>query len=137
MVTSSSLPLSQIQREPTRQDSLLDLFFTNNVSLVSSIKNVIGVSTADEHDALVTNLKLKAQISNSAPRKIHQWSKAVWSSIKNETLAFAAQFDANSTNWSVDQQWDSIEKHLNEMVDKFIPTKDSKSRSDQPWITPS
>ena len=137
ITTSGTLPLTQLQHEPTRQNSVLDLFFTNNSSLVTSLSNVPGVSTADEHEAIVSDIQLQAQISKSAPRTIHLWSKALWSDIKSDTNVFTKQFMEKSATWSVDAMWDSIETHLGNMVKKFVPSKVSKPRSDQPWITPS
>lgn len=57
--------LEQQQKDPTKLDAILDLFFTNNESLISSIKTVPGVSTADEHEAIVTDLDLRAEITKS------------------------------------------------------------------------
>ena len=53
--------LAQLQCEPTRQDSLLDLFITSNKSLVSSIDTILGISTASEHDVIVVDTSLGAQ----------------------------------------------------------------------------
>ena len=50
--------LAQLQHEPTRQDSLLDLFFTSNESPISSIDTIPGISTASEHDAIVVDTSL-------------------------------------------------------------------------------
>ena len=41
--------LIQLKRQPTRQNSLLDLFFTSNGSLVSSIDIIPGISTEGDH----------------------------------------------------------------------------------------
>ena len=136
-VTSNNTLLIQIQREATRQDSLLDSFFTNNQSLVSSLNNIPGVSTANEHDAIIADISLRAQFNKSAPRKIFQWSKALWTDIKCETNDFADHFLKTAASWSVDQQWESIECHLTDMVTKFVPSKMSKSRENQPWINTS
>ena len=137
VTSNSSLPLTQLQEEPTRQNSILDLFFTNNKSLVTSLSNIPGVSTANDHEALVADIKLKAQVTKSVPRLIFQWSKALWTDIKSETSLFANKFLVESATWSVDEQWDAIENHLNTMVSKFVPSKKSKSRTDQPWINTS
>ena len=64
---SSKHGLTQIQKESTSLSSLLDLFFTKNVSLLSSIETIPGISTANEHAALVTYLNLKAEIAKNSP----------------------------------------------------------------------
>ena len=59
--------LAQLQREPFRQDSLLDLFFTSNESLVSSFDIIPGISTASEHE---TPLWLTRVYEHSSPRQV-------------------------------------------------------------------
>ena len=127
--------LTQLQREPTKLDSLLDLFFTNKPSLVSSLDNIPGIFTADEHEALVADTTLRAQTVKSVPRKIQQWGKAVWSKIRSDTQAFATRFCDGAGDWSMDKQWDEIERHLADVIKKHVPSKISKTRTDQPWIT--
>ena len=75
---SSKFGLSQLQKDPTRLTSLLDLFFTNNDSLLSAIETVPGIATADEHVAIVTDLNLKAEICKSVPHRVHQWKNVDW-----------------------------------------------------------
>ena len=70
--------LKQMQKESTRLNSLLDLVFTNNVSSISSVETAPGISTVNKHVAVVTDLNLKAEISRSAPHKIHLWNKVNW-----------------------------------------------------------
>ena len=67
--------LTQHQKDPTKLDALLDLFFTNNESLVSSIKTTPGISIANEHEAIVVDLSLRAELCKTAPHKVYLWSK--------------------------------------------------------------
>ena len=127
--------IEQQQKDPTRQDSVLDLFFTNNKSLMSNLCNIPGISTVNEHDTLVADLKLRAEIQKSAPHKIYQWGRAKWSRIKGETRAFATRFCSDSGR-SVEDQWSSIENHISKMMKEHVPSKFSKTRTDQPWVTP-
>ena len=55
--TSNQHGLTQLQKEDTKLDSLLDLFFTNNPSLVTSIQNIPGISTENEQEAIVVDTK--------------------------------------------------------------------------------
>ena len=126
--------LSQLQKDPTRLTSLLDLFFTNNDSLLSAIDTVPGISTADEHVAILTDLNLKADICKLVPHRVHQWKNVDWEKVKGETKAFADQFCVDSHGKSVDDQWKSIEQHLNHILKIHVPSKLSKSRKDQPWL---
>ena len=132
---SADSGLAQMQREPTRQTSLLDLFFTSNESLMSSIDTIPGISTENEHEAIVVDTTLRAQRTKASPHKIHQWSKAQWPTIKEETATFSTHFCAESLAKPVDEQWDLIENHISTMLEKYVPTKMSKERVDQPWLT--
>ena len=126
--------LTQLQRESTKLDSLLDLFFSSNPSLVDTLQNAPGISTATEHESIIVHTKLRADISKTKPHKVYLWKKADWQTIKQKTAAFAEDFMEDSCNKSVDEQWKLIEEHLNTMTDKHIPSKMSRERVDQPWI---
>ena len=131
---SSDNGLVQLQREPTRQNSLLDLF-TSNESLVSSIHTIPGISTVDEHEAIVVDMTIRAQRTKESPRKIYQWGKARWATIREETAYFSTRFCADSLEKPVDEQWELIEAHISTMLESHVPTKKSKARFDQPWLT--
>ena len=81
------------------------------------------------------DLKLRAEIQKSAPHKVYQWGRAKWSRIKGETRAFATRFCSDSGR-SVEDQWSSIEKHISKMIEEHVPSKFTKTRTDQPWVTP-
>ena len=115
--------LTQLQRERTKLDSLLDWFFSSNPSLVDTLQNAPGISTATEHESIVVDNKLRADISKTKPHKVYLWKKADWQSIKQKTATFAEDFMEDSCNKSVDEQWKLIEEHLNTMTDKHIPSK--------------
>ena len=53
IAVSTQHGLQQLQRESTKLDSILDLFFTSKVSLMSSIDTIPGISTDTEHEAIV------------------------------------------------------------------------------------
>ena len=84
--------LTQMQRETTKLDSILDLFFTNSPGLVTSIGNTPGVSTASEHEAIIADIKLRAQYAKKHPHKIFKWSAAPWERLKKETSDFTEIF---------------------------------------------
>ena len=89
---STEFGLTQVQMEDTMGDSNLDLLFTNNPGLVTSTTVIPGVSTANEHNAVVADLKLRAQLAKKAPHKIHKWSDADFGKMKKETVSFVNAF---------------------------------------------
>ena len=127
--------LQQIQRESTKLDSLLDLFFTSNVSLMSSIDTIPGISTDTEHEAFVVDLNLKAEITKSIPHRVYLWNKVKWDSIKYAISEFVSQFCAEASGKSMDEQWESLENHLTKMLKEFVPSKFAKRRTDQLWLS--
>ena len=91
-----------MQKESTRLNSLLDLVFTNNVSSISSVETAPGICTVNEHVVVVTDLNLKAEISRSAPHKVHLWNKVNWETIRGKAKTFVDQFSADAHGKSVD-----------------------------------
>ena len=59
--------LKQIQREPTRDQNLLDLFCCNKPSLIKSINSIPGIS---DHNIVLADCKLKPSIITKPQRNI-------------------------------------------------------------------
>ena len=127
--------MTQLQRNPTRQDSLLDLFLTSNPSLVTEMDTIPGISTAEEHDTIVVDARLQAYTTKKQPHKIYKWDKADWDRIKEESTTFAERFCSEAVNWDSNTQWKHIEDHMKNVL-RHVPHKMSKQRVDQPWLTP-
>ena len=61
--------LTQLQKDPTRQDKVLDLLCTSNPSLLKSIETVPGIS---DHDGIaVADFYLRAHVNKKAPIPSH------------------------------------------------------------------
>ena len=127
--------LQQLQRESTKLDSILDLFFTSNVSLMSSIDTIPGISTDTEHEAIVVDLNLKAELIKSAPHRVYLLNKVKWDSIKAATSEFVSRFCAEASDRSVEEQWESIENHLTKMLKEIVLSKFTRRRTDQLWLS--
>ena len=85
---STECGLTQLQRQPTRQNSFLDLFFMSNKSLVSSVHTILGISTVSDLDAIMVDTNFRVQNVKASHHKVHLQSKAQWSTIKEESSAF-------------------------------------------------
>ena len=68
---STQQGLQQLERETTKHDSSLDLFFTSNMPLMPSIDTVPGISTYTAHEAIVVDLNLKAEIAKSVLHRVY------------------------------------------------------------------
>ena len=72
MITHS---LSQLQREPTRGDNVLDLFITNKPSITKSCVSVPGIS---DHSAVVAETVINLPYNRRPARTIRQYKRANW-----------------------------------------------------------
>ena len=88
LVILSEACLKQMQREPTRDQNLLDLFCCNKPSLTS----IPGISDHNIVLAALADCKLKPSIITKPQRKIYQWSKADWRSIREQTVVLLKTF---------------------------------------------
>ena len=64
--------------EPTRDNSVLDLFLTNNPTLVDNVSTEPGIS---DHETVIAVVKLRPTIQNMKLRAVHIYSKADWEGI--------------------------------------------------------
>ena len=90
-------PLVQMQKQPTRNENNLDLFLTNNESLVKSTSIIPGIS---DHEIVVIDSIIRPKIAKVVKRKIYKWYSVDWIEI-NENLS---QFKQTSWNWRQTEQ---------------------------------
>ena len=62
-------PLVQMQNQPTRNENNLDLFLTNNESLVKSTSIITGIS---DHEIVIIDSIIRPKIAKAAKRKIYK-----------------------------------------------------------------
>ena len=115
----SEAGLKQMQREPTRSQNLLDFFYCNKPSLVKSITSIPGISG---HNIVLADCKLKPSIITKPHRKIYQWSKADWRSIREQTVIFAEDFLASAATRSVNVNYNKFTTYLEEVMENKIPS---------------
>jgi len=54
--------------------------------------------------------------------------------MKLSTSQFAEDFDQQFMSRSIDQNWQSFEKHMKSMTHHHVPTKKAGSRHHLPWM---
>ena len=122
-----------MQRESTREKNVLDLFFTNKPGLVKSVHAIPGLS---DHDIVMADCSIKAQINKQPPRYIHMWSKADWDKIKKEASNFCQLFLQNAPNNSVDANYKTFKNFMEKVIKDNVPSKLLRSaKKNLPWIT--
>ncbi len=121
--------MEQIQTKVTRQDHNLDLYFTSHPSLVKSSDTVPGIS---DHDMVVIDSYIKPKYNKPKKRKIFLYKKADWDSIhaKMEELAEEVCKLVN-----VEDSWKKLKVGIHGILDSKVPSKQTSSRHNQPWIT--
>ena len=78
--------------------------------------------------------KIKAQRTVKPQRQIHQWSKAEWDKIREDSLRFQEEF-LNEYH-DIDSNYNKFCEHIEDTIKQHVPTKTSTSRRNIPWLTP-
>jgi hypothetical protein len=98
--------LVQIVDKPTRTteytESCLDLFFTNNQSLINRCEVLPGIA---DHDAVFIESSLRPMRVRKPPRNVLQYRRADFESFKAELTSYLPQFTEETANSSADHSW--------------------------------
>ena len=121
-----------MHNQPTRQDNILDLVFTNNPSLVKSSYSIPGIS---DHAMVVTDCDIKPIYNKQNPRKVYLFSKANWEEIYSacERLSLKIQNMINMKD-SIEHIWTTFKSEIQSAMDTFIPSKTFKKNNTVPWF---
>ena len=122
--------LSQIHDQPTRDNNLLDLVFTNNPSIVKSSTSVPGIS---DHAMVVTDIDIIPQYIKQKPRKLYIFSKANWDNIYDDMDTLSRKITTSPSSSTIEDLWCSFKSGIEQSMDRNIPTKVCKNRKSLPW----
>ena len=81
--------LTQMQWEPTWLGNVLDLYCTNKPELVKYYATIPGLS---DHEAIIVDSDLRPEFTKKTPCKVYSYSKADWTSIRQEMNNFAGGY---------------------------------------------
>ena len=127
-----NLSITQLVTSPTRGNNTLDLVITNNPSLVTACRVILGVS---DHDAVLTELNIEPLRNKQTPRKKTLYKKADSEGLKKHISEFGRSLQSNfNFSTPVNQLWDNMTCELERAINKFIPHKTAKIKDRQPWI---
>ena len=118
--------------EPTRYENVLDLFLTNNSTLVNKVEIIPGFS---DHDIVYTEVSIKPQILPQKPRVMSVYKKADWDALSCHMSTFQETFMEDHESKSVNKLWLDFKTALQEGIDKFVPKKTISSKPSLPWMT--
>ena len=125
--------LVQMNMQPTRHNSILDVFLTNQPLATTNVEITPGIS---DHEALIVKSNISVQNSPTIKRKIYLWHKADFSRINNLIADFTTSFLDHPIDTSVQQLWDSYKALCTDCLN-LVPTKIvSSNSSNKSWATP-
>ena len=81
--------LTQMVSDPTLENNILDLFLTNNPTLVDTVSAVPDIS---DHETVIAVVKLRPTIQKMKPRTVRIYSKANWEGMRHAMLEFQSSF---------------------------------------------
>ena len=129
--------LSQVVNIHTRQDKTLDLLLTNSPSPVNRVKGMPPIGKAD-HDIVYVEYDIKARRIQQAPRKIFLYNRADMDRLRDHLARFKDTFlSSDHSHMSVNDMWVSFKSKVIAAIERFIPTKMTKTKYSLPWIDSS
>ena len=125
--------LEQVVDAPTRKDSILDLFFTNNNTLVDKVVVLPGMS---DHDGIpLVTISTRPKINKSNPRKVFLYHRANYTKLREDMSSISEDFQSKDLDSiSVNELWNEFCERVNNSMDANIPSKTVSSRNTAPWI---
>jgi len=125
--------LTQLITEPTRGASTLDLFITNNETLISKTQVIPGLS---DHEIVYVEGDIKPIIHRQKRCEDPFYKKADWEGLRQHMANFTESFLAtDGSDLTADDLWQCFRVELNTASGKFIPHKLAKSRNGLPYLT--
>ncbi|CAG2252996.1 SMARCAD1 [Mytilus edulis] len=128
--------LEQVVTKPTHytetSQSTLDLFFTNNSSLVNKTEVIPGIS---DHEIVYIESNLKPRRAKKPPRKVFLYNKANTEQIKEKLNDIHLNNITNLENLTMDELWDNFKTKVLKTMEESIPTKMiNNTKQKLPWI---
>ena len=127
------LALDQVVSFPTRGSNILDLFFTSHPSIIDKCKALPALGKSD-HDIVMIDLTLDAYHQHVSRRKILLWDKADQAVIRQHIDNAMCKILDNSYA-TVNDIWSELKSSITSIVEENIPSKMSRSRYSNPWMT--
>ena len=128
--------LDQLVLEPTRitedTGNTLDLFFSNNQSLVNRVEVIPGIS---DHETVYVESSLRPAKIVTPPRQVNCYRKVDFDSVKEELRQAKEDFINMAEISSAEQLWAKFRTLTTELMRIYIPTRLIKgNKLKKPWI---
>ena len=129
--------LAQVVNIHTRADKTLDLLLTNSPSPVNRVKGMPPIGKAD-HDIVYVEYDIKAKRIQQAPQKIYLYKRADMDGLRDHLAHYRDSFlSSDHSHMSVNDMWVSFKSEVIAAIERFIPSKMTKTKYSSPWIDSS
>ena len=119
----------------TRNDRILDLFFTSIPSTANKVTTLPPIGKAD-HDIVDIENDIWFKRVREAPRKIYKYNQAQWDNIKSD-LDTTLQSLKQDHDKDINSLWNIFKVNLLTSIEKNVPTKMITYKHRLPWVTNS
>ena len=118
---ANSNSLSQTVNKITRGENTLDLFFTNNESLVNRVETIPGMS---DHDIVLIENELSPKRVPQPKRKVLLYKKGDYDGMKDELKSFQQEFNTiDKDSITTSEPWSLFKTKMEQLISKYVPTK--------------
>lgn len=125
--------LEQLNRFPTRGDSILELLITNKPESVLNIRTDSGIG--DHGQLVVSDFSLSYKAGSSEKRTVLQFNKADWTGFKNYIIPKFSENIFSQSLPSVDEKWQHFKTTIAQGIDIFVPKKQFSTANEPLWYT--
>ncbi|WAQ95747.1 hypothetical protein MAR_028437, partial [Mya arenaria] len=124
--------MTQMVSENTRNDNILDLFLTTNLTFVDKVNIIPGIS---DHDIISTIVNARPNILKQKPRIVPLYRKANWDDFKQFMNTTKSDILQGSDSLSVEEIWLRFTDAIKKGITQFTPVKKIGCKRALPWIT--
>ena len=126
--------LAEIVREPTRGNNIMDLMFTTNHGLISSVEVHPGMS---DHNVIITDVNLQTKSAKTKSHRVLLYKKADMDRLKTFFKDKLSEKTRGSHISSADdsENWNYLKGTITEAISKFVPQTTLGGKQHVPWIT--
>ena len=125
--------LKQMVTSPTRRDNVLDLFMTNNHTLVNNVKVIPGIS---DHNAVLIDMEIKKGQNIQKPRRIPLWKKTeTYLPPMKQRLDDEWNKVSNETKSDPELLWTWFRTTIEKAINDFVPHRQASKKDQKPWMS--
>lgn len=123
--------LTQIVREPTRGDHLLDLILTNQ----PEITNTRVIDEISDHKAIHCSLSVARVIKTKTEKQIFNYARADIEKMNHMLETLTVDLETGFHDRTMNENWHIFRDKLKEIEASCVPKTVISSKTNDPWFT--